>query len=142
MTLKNKLLTYLGFCPTKVSAQHFKVRNNTTTWIQKEYRDAIIRGIVSGISVGVLFTIFLYLIALILLGANRFGPYPTSGGFPQNAVLKKAAVFIWGLMPSQNIGWWTISLVVLVILIILVFVAGCKLIAYFMRREGPAEGVR
>ncbi len=29
--------------------------------MRKEYRDAIIRGIVSGISVGVLFTIFLYL---------------------------------------------------------------------------------
>ena len=77
----------------------------------------------------------LYLIALILLGANRFGPYPTSGGFPQNAVLKKAAVFIWGLMPSQTVGWWSISLIVLVILIILVFVAGCKLIAYFVRKE-------
>jgi len=85
----------------------------------------------------------LYLIALILLGANRFGPYPTSGGFPQNAVLKKAAVFIWGLMPSQTVGWWAISLVVLKILIILVFVAGCKLIAYYYaQRERPAEGVR
>ena len=31
------------------------------TGMRKEYRDAIIRGIVSGISVGVLFTIFLYL---------------------------------------------------------------------------------
>ena len=85
----------------------------------------------------------LYLIALILLGANRMGPYPTSGGFPQNAVLKKAAVFIWGLMPSQTVGWWAISLVVLKILIILVFVAGCKLIAYYYaQRERPAEGVR
>ena len=75
----------------------------------------------------------LYLIALILLGANRMGPYPTSGGFPQNAVLKKAAVFIWGLMPSQTVGWWTISGLVLVILIILGFVAGCKLIAFASR---------
>ena len=31
MTLKNKLLTYLGFCPTKVSAQHFNVRNPALT---------------------------------------------------------------------------------------------------------------
>jgi hypothetical protein len=31
MTLKNKLLTYLGFCPSKESAQRFRVRNNTTT---------------------------------------------------------------------------------------------------------------
>ena len=84
----------------------------------------------------------LYLIALILLGANRLGSCPLSG-VPPKTVLSKAWVYIWSLMPSQNIGWWTISLVVLVILIILVFVAGCKLIAYFMRkREGPLEGVR
>ncbi len=31
MTFKNKLLTYLGFCPTKVSAQHFNVRNPALT---------------------------------------------------------------------------------------------------------------
>ncbi len=61
MTFMNKILSYLGFCPSKESAQDFRVRNNTTTWIQKEYRDVIISGIVSGISVGVLFTIFLYL---------------------------------------------------------------------------------
>ncbi len=84
----------------------------------------------------------LYLIALILLGANRLGPFPRSGGVLPNNVFTKALRFIWGLMPSQTVGWWTISHIVLVILIILVFVAGCKLIAYFMRkREGPLEGV-
>jgi hypothetical protein len=31
MTLKNKLLTYLGFCPSKESAQNFRERNNTTS---------------------------------------------------------------------------------------------------------------
>ena len=31
MTLKNKVLTYLGFCPSKESAQGFRVRNNTIT---------------------------------------------------------------------------------------------------------------
>jgi hypothetical protein len=29
--LKNKVLTYLGFCPSKESAQDFKVPNNTIT---------------------------------------------------------------------------------------------------------------
>jgi len=29
MMLMNKVLTYLGFCPSKKSAQRFKVRNNT-----------------------------------------------------------------------------------------------------------------
>ncbi len=58
MTVMNKILTYLGFCPSKESAQDFRVRNNTTTWILKEYRDVII----SGISVGVLVTIGLYII--------------------------------------------------------------------------------
>ena len=82
----------------------------------------------------------LYLIALILLGANRLRPYPRSGITPTKNVLTKAWVFIWNLMPSQTVGWLIISLVVLVILIVLVFVAGCKLIAYFMRkREGPLE---
>ncbi len=58
MTFVNKFLTYLGFCPSKESAQDFGVRNNTLTLKQKEYRDAII----SGISVGVLVTIGLYII--------------------------------------------------------------------------------
>ncbi len=31
MTFLNKLLTYLGFCPSKESAQRFKIRNNTLT---------------------------------------------------------------------------------------------------------------
>ncbi len=31
MTFMNKLLTYLGFCPSKESAQDFRVRNNTLT---------------------------------------------------------------------------------------------------------------
>ncbi len=77
----------------------------------------------------------LYLVALVLLGANRLGPFPRSGGVLPNNVITKALRFIWGLMPSQTVGWWTISHVVLVILIILGFVAGCKLIAYFMRKE-------
>ena len=39
--------------------------------------------------------------------------------------------FLWNLAPSQTSGWLAIS----GILIILVFVAGCKLIAYFVRKE-------
>ncbi len=53
MTLKNKLLTYLGFCPSKESAQRFSVRNNTLTLKRKEYRDAIIGGIGGGTELGV-----------------------------------------------------------------------------------------
>lgn len=58
-----------------------------------------------------------------------------------DSVLLKAWGVLWSLTPSQNAGWFVISGVVLVILIILVFVAGCKLIAYFMH-NGPAEGVQ
>ena len=76
----------------------------------------------------------LYLIALVLAGATRLGPSPFSG-VPPKTVLSKVWVFIWGLMPSQTIVSWFHSLIVLVILIILVFVAGCKLIAYFVRKE-------
>jgi len=67
----------------------------------------------------------LYLIALILAGANRLKS--------PDVVLVKAWGFIWSLMPSQTFGWFAISGVVLVIIIILGFVAGCKLIAFVSR---------
>ena len=73
-----------------------------------------------------IFLVF-YLLALILAGANRM-KYP-------DTFLFKLLGFLWSLAPSQTFPWIAISLVVLVILIILVFVAGCKLIAYFMRKE-------
>jgi len=71
--------------------------------------------------------LILYLLALVLAGANRMKD--------PDAFLVKLLAFIWGLMPSQTFNWCAISFVVLVILLILVFVAGCKLIAYFMREE-------
>lgn len=49
MTLKNKILAYLRFCPSKESAQDFRVRNNTLTLKQKKYKDAIIRAIGGGV---------------------------------------------------------------------------------------------
>ena len=77
----------------------------------------------------------LYLLALILAGANRLKSPDT--------VLFKAWGLLWSLAPSQTAPWSAISGIVLVILIILGFVAGCKLIAYYYaQREGPAEGVR
>jgi hypothetical protein len=75
----------------------------------------------------------LYLLALVLAGATRLSHPDT--------VLLKAWGVLWSLAPSQTSGWFAISGVVLVILLILVFVAGCKLIAYFMIK-GPAERVR
>ena len=62
MTFLNQVLTYLGFCPSKESAQDFGVKYNTLTLKRKVYRDAIISGISVGVCGGVLFTIFLYLI--------------------------------------------------------------------------------
>ena len=50
MMLRNGVLSYLGFCPSKESAQDFRVRNYKITLKQKEYRDAIIGGIGGGIS--------------------------------------------------------------------------------------------
>ena len=81
------------------------------------------------------FLIFLalYLTALILAGANRMSS--------PDSVLSKMLGFIWSLTPTQTFVWWAISGLVLLILIILGFVAGCKLIAYFMH-NGPAEGVK
>jgi hypothetical protein len=69
----------------------------------------------------------LYLLALFLAGATRVHRPDT--------VLFKLLSFIWSLTPSQTARWFGFSLTVLVLLIILVFVAGCKLIAYFMREE-------
>ena len=83
----------------------------------------------------------LYLVALVLAGATRLGPYPRSGAPLPNNVLTKLLAYIWSLAPSQNALWFRNSGIVLVILIVLGFVAGCKLIAYFMHK-GPAEGVK
>ena len=58
MTFMNKLLAYLGFCPSKESAQGFRVGNNTLTLKQKEYKEAIIGGIGGGIGG----TIILYIL--------------------------------------------------------------------------------
>ena len=57
MTFMNKILAYLGFCPSKESAQGFRVRNNTLTLKQKEYRDAIIGGVGGGIGSTILWYI-------------------------------------------------------------------------------------
>ncbi len=73
----------------------------------------------------------LYLIALFIGGGSSMRY--------QDSVLSKMVGFIWSLAPSQTFVWWFISLVVSVILIILGFVAGCKLIAYYyVKREGSA----
>ena len=70
------------------------------------------------------FLIFLvlYVVALILGGATRMHNPDT--------VLVKVLSFLWSLAPSQTANWFMVSLIVLVILIILVFVAGCILIAH------------
>ena len=69
----------------------------------------------------------LYLIALFVAGANRL--------IDTDTALSRAWLLIWDLMPSQTFNWWAISFVILMILIILVFLVGCKLIAYSMRKE-------
>ena len=69
----------------------------------------------------------LYLIALILAGANRM-KYP-------DTFLFKVVGFLLRLAPSPTGPAFVISLVVLVILIILVFLAGCILVAYFIRAK-------
>ena len=73
MTFMNKLLTYLGFCPSKESAQRFRVRNNTITLKQKEYRNAIIAGVCAGVVSAIIFFIiqgyfsWTYLILSVIL---------------------------------------------------------------------------
>jgi len=57
MTFMNKILTYLGFCPRKESAQHFRIGNKTITSKQKEYRDALISGVVVAIGGTILISI-------------------------------------------------------------------------------------
>ena len=60
MTLKNKLLTYLGFCPTKVSAQRFRVRDPTLTTKQSIF--------------GVGFILFI----ILLVNPNNAYSYPVT----------------------------------------------------------------
>ncbi len=60
MTIKNKLLTYLGFCPTKVSAQHFSVRDPTLTTKQSIF--------------GVGFILFI----ILLVNPNNAYSYPVT----------------------------------------------------------------
>ncbi len=65
-----------------------------------------------------------YLIFLVLYLIVLY-PY---GGYP-DSVLSKALGFIWSLTPTQTFVWFFISLIVLVILLVLIFAAGCILIA-------------
>jgi len=46
-----------------------------------------------------------------------------------DSVFTKVLGFMLSLAPSQTAGWFMISLIVLVILLVLIFVAGCILIA-------------
>ena len=58
---------------------------------------------------------------LILAGANRMSS-------PDSVLLKVLGIML-SLAPSQTAGWFMISLIVLVILLALIFTAGCILIA-------------
>jgi hypothetical protein len=76
MTFLNKILTYLGFCPSKESAQGFKVRNNTLTLKQ---------GVV-----GVGFS----LILILLVGANSI----YAGAVTVDAVLRLFCLIVGGII--------------------------------------------
>jgi hypothetical protein len=65
----------------------------------------------------------LYLLVLYLAGASRMKDPDT--------FLFKLLNFLWGLAPSQTFGWVFISLIVLVILLVSIFLVGCRLIARF-----------
>ncbi len=75
----------------------------------------------------------LYLIALILAGANRMSS--------PDSVLSKVLGLIWSLTPTQTFVWFFISLIVLVILLVLIFTAGCILIARLETRERASENI-
>ena len=56
-----------------------------------------------------------------------------------DSVLLKVLGFMWSLAPSQTAGWFMISLIVLVILLVLIFAAGCILIARLETGRGRAS---
>jgi threonine/homoserine/homoserine lactone efflux protein len=58
----------------------------------------------------------LYLTALMLTGATHLDNPDTP--------LVRLLSFIWSLMPSQNARWFMLSLIMLIILMALIFVAG------------------
>jgi len=74
----------------------------------------------------------LYLTALLLAGAGQMHRPDT--------LLFKLLNLIWSVAPSQTARWFGFSLLVLAFLIILGFVAGCKLIACFIREENDGSG--
>ena len=76
MTFMNKILTYLGFCPSKESAQDFGVRNNTITLKQ---------GVV-----GVGFS----LILILLVGAYNI----YAGAVTVDAVLRLFSIIVGGVI--------------------------------------------
>ncbi len=74
MTFINNLLTYLGFCPSKESAQGFRERNNTTSLKQ------------SVVGVG-------FILILILLGNNIY-----AGVVTVDIISRLFSLFVLGIM--------------------------------------------
>jgi hypothetical protein len=52
MTFTRKIFTYLGFCPGKESAEHFRLKNNSFTQNARKWKP---RGIVTSIGVLLIF---------------------------------------------------------------------------------------
>ena len=76
MTFLNKLLTYLGFCPSKESAQRFRMINNTLT-LKK-----------SVVGMGFLF------ILILLVGANNI----YAGAVTVDTVLRLFSIIVGGII--------------------------------------------
>ncbi len=89
MTFINNLLTYLGFCPSKESAQGFRISNNTLTLKQKEYRDAIIGAIGGGVGSFILWYILRKEVAWAILIVYPIVAFKTHLWFNKRLVAMK-----------------------------------------------------
>jgi len=124
MTFMNKLLTYLGFCPSKESAQGFRVRNNTISLKQGVVGlgfSLILILLVSNIYTGVmtvdavlrLFSIIVFCVIMAILvgGLIVREMKRTTFTFDPWATGKRsfAMWFIMALILGATTGWFFIS---------------------------------
>ena len=122
MTLKNKLLTYLGFCPSKESAQGFRERNNTTSLKQSVVGAGFIlilillvnniyAGVVTADIISRLFSLIVVGIILAIVAIGGLIVNAIKGGLSYDRWLKTTFVgnYIMTFGIGARTGIWFIS---------------------------------
>ncbi len=122
MTFRNKVLTYLGFCPSKESAQDFRERNNTTSLKQSVVGvgfilivillvNNIYAGVVTADIISRLFSLIVVGIILAIVAIGSLIVNAIKGGLSYDRWLKTTFVgnFIMTFGIGARTGIWFIS---------------------------------